>query len=377
MPVDFPLKPPPLGWKDANGNPVTVLNNVVNFGWEYVYHCHLLGHEEMDMMHDVSLAVAPDAPIIQSATLAVNRVTVNWTDNSTGETGFIVQRNSSASAWVTLTTVPSATGPGTGALMTYVDTTVVSNTTYNYRVLATNVVGDTITPGFPTMSVDSAPSDIATVTTPPVAVVAPTNLTATIIGGPLRIVLTWTDSSINENSFAVWRSINGGAFTQIGTVTRTAAQRTATGGTVTFTNTNAVAALVAGNTYNYYVTAVNNTLGSSLPSNTATVLFAAPAAPSGLTGTAVRIPLNNAQDSITLTWTDNANNENDFQIQRATNPAFPAPSSFTVGANIVPAPSTVTFSQNAPRPRTFYYRVRARNLVGNSAWTVFGPLNAP
>jgi len=55
--------------QDVNGNPVTVLNNVVNFGWEYVYHCHLLGHEEMDMMHDVSLVVAPDAPIIQSAAL--------------------------------------------------------------------------------------------------------------------------------------------------------------------------------------------------------------------------------------------------------------------------------------------------------------------
>ncbi|NJD75549.1 MAG: hypothetical protein FIB08_00445 [Candidatus Methanoperedens sp.] len=377
MPVDFPLKPPPLGWKDASGNPATVLNNVVNFGWEYVYHCHLLGHEEMDMMHDVSLAVAPDAPIIQSATLNVNQVTVNWTDNSISETGFIVQRNISASAWITLATVLSTTGPGTGALMTYVDNTVVSNTTYNYRVLATNVVGDTNTAGFPTMSADSAPSDMATVTTPPVAVVAPTNLQATINGGPLRIVLTWTDSSNNENRFAVWRSTNGGAFSQIGTVTRTAAQRTATGGTVTFANTNAIAALVAGNTYDYYVTAVSNTLGSSLPSNTATVLFAAPAAPSGLTGTAARIPGNNAQDSITLTWTDNANNENNFQIQRATKPNFNGATSFTVGANIVPAPSTVTFSQNAARPRTYYYRVRATNLVGNSAWTVFGPLNAP
>lgn len=377
MPDGFPLKPPPFGWANPNGNPVTVLNHEVNLGWEYVYHCHLLGHEEMDMMHEVSLTVAPDAPIIQSATLNVNQVTVNWTDNSISETGFIVQRNTSAGAWITLATVPSTTGPGTGALNTYVDTTVVSNTTYNYRVLATNVVGDTQTPGFPTMSADSLPSGIVTVTTPLVAVVAPTNLGTTINGGPLRIVLTWTDRSNNENRFAVWRSVNGGAFTQIGIVSRTNAQRIATGGTVTFSNTNAVAALVAGNTYNYYVTAISNTLGSSLPSNTATVLFAAPAAPSGLTGIAVRIPANNAQDSITLTWTDNANNENDFQIQRAATPAFNNPASFTVGANIVPAPSTVTFSQNANRPRTYYYQVRARNIVGNSAWTVFGPLNAP
>ena len=123
----------------------------------------------MDMMHEVSLAVAPDAPIIQSATLGVNQVIVNWTDNSTGETNFTIQRNTSASAWITLAIVPSTTGPGTGGLKSYVDTTVVPNTTYNYRVLATNIVGDTNTAGFPTMSADSAPSGIVTVTTPPAA----------------------------------------------------------------------------------------------------------------------------------------------------------------------------------------------------------------
>jgi len=24
-----------------------------NFGWEYVWHCHLLGHEENDMMRPI------------------------------------------------------------------------------------------------------------------------------------------------------------------------------------------------------------------------------------------------------------------------------------------------------------------------------------
>ena len=47
---------------DPNGNPVTVINQMVNFGWEYVWHCHLLGHEENDMMRPMILAVAPDAP---------------------------------------------------------------------------------------------------------------------------------------------------------------------------------------------------------------------------------------------------------------------------------------------------------------------------
>ena len=40
--------------------------NLVNFGWEYVWHCHILSHEEMDMMRPVSLALPP----IKSDTLA-------------------------------------------------------------------------------------------------------------------------------------------------------------------------------------------------------------------------------------------------------------------------------------------------------------------
>jgi len=51
--------------------------------------------------------------------------------------------------------------------MSFDDTTLYLTQTYNYRILATNIVGDTQTPGFPTMTVDSIPSGIVTVTTPP------------------------------------------------------------------------------------------------------------------------------------------------------------------------------------------------------------------
>jgi FtsP/CotA-like multicopper oxidase with cupredoxin domain len=42
---------------DALGNPLTVSNQIFDFGWEYVWHCHLLGHEENDMMR--AIAVTP------------------------------------------------------------------------------------------------------------------------------------------------------------------------------------------------------------------------------------------------------------------------------------------------------------------------------
>jgi FtsP/CotA-like multicopper oxidase with cupredoxin domain len=42
---------------DALNNPVTITNQVYDFGHEYVWHCHLLGHEENDMMR--ALVVRP------------------------------------------------------------------------------------------------------------------------------------------------------------------------------------------------------------------------------------------------------------------------------------------------------------------------------
>ena len=46
-----PLEPsvaPGAQFTDANGLMVT--NTMQDYGWEYVWHCHLLGHEENDMM---------------------------------------------------------------------------------------------------------------------------------------------------------------------------------------------------------------------------------------------------------------------------------------------------------------------------------------
>ena len=64
LPDGATLPPPgPAGWFDPNGNPITeILNHTVNFGWEYVWHCHILSHEEMDFMHSLVFAVPPKAP---------------------------------------------------------------------------------------------------------------------------------------------------------------------------------------------------------------------------------------------------------------------------------------------------------------------------
>jgi hypothetical protein len=122
MPAGDILKGPPGGFLDPGGNPVTVLNHLVNFGWEYMIHCHLLGHEEMDMMHAQVFAVAPEAPTNLVVTVG-SPVTLTWVDNSISETGFTIQRATDAGFTTGLTTF--TVGPD---VATYIDNTAVPGT---------------------------------------------------------------------------------------------------------------------------------------------------------------------------------------------------------------------------------------------------------
>jgi len=153
---------------DPTNQPAPVTNDVINFGWEYVVHCHILGHEENDMMRAQALAVKPDAPTnvnaIRQGSGNSQSVLVTWTDQSINETEFAVQRSISQNGpWLTLTpTAPAA--PGKGTAMSYVDTTVARRTVYYYRVVAQNVVGYTQTYappaiGYPTLTAESTPVD--------------------------------------------------------------------------------------------------------------------------------------------------------------------------------------------------------------------------
>jgi FtsP/CotA-like multicopper oxidase with cupredoxin domain len=125
--------------------PVPTSNALQNFGWEYVWHCHILGHEENDMMRPIIFQVPPAAPSGLVATNDANvsgQVDLVWTDNSASETGFVVQRDTTP-AFLTPTTVnvgPStpinAAGEGTGwgGPITAIDP--AGNGTFFYRVQA-------------------------------------------------------------------------------------------------------------------------------------------------------------------------------------------------------------------------------------------------
>ena len=92
--VTMPLGAPITTFDVTTGAGITIPNALQNYGWEYVWHCHLLSHEEMDMMRPVVFQVAPEAPSALTAALnpAQTSAVLNWTDNSKSATGFDVQR---------------------------------------------------------------------------------------------------------------------------------------------------------------------------------------------------------------------------------------------------------------------------------------------
>ncbi len=147
----------PFSVVDPQGNAVAVTNDLVNFGYEYVHHCHLLGHEEHDMMRPISFVTNPEfAPILVgspsfSSPTSTGRATLTWTDTTVSETAFMIEQcfgpsNGATPAacpgtWTTLATQASTTGPTTGTNKTYQTPNLPTGRRYWWRITAVNQVG--------------------------------------------------------------------------------------------------------------------------------------------------------------------------------------------------------------------------------------------
>jgi FtsP/CotA-like multicopper oxidase with cupredoxin domain len=141
----------------TNGNALTVpqLNVIANFGWEYMWHCHILSHEEMAMMRPIAFEVAvsePATPALAAAGIPGAPIDLTWIDatpagapatfgNPSNEIGFRIERATINAAGTVL--VPYATIGNTLAnVTTFQDTTTVAGTAYLYRVFAYNAAGE-------------------------------------------------------------------------------------------------------------------------------------------------------------------------------------------------------------------------------------------
>jgi FtsP/CotA-like multicopper oxidase with cupredoxin domain len=313
-PENAPLMGPPGGFKDPNGLNVNVLNHYVNFGWEYVYHCHLLAHEEMDMMHATSLAVKPKTPTILSVSgqLAPPSmdVTIEWT-KSIDATGYVLERAEDSTFTTGLVTF-SIENPDT---TTYKDT--IQNPTaqnYFYRIYAKNVVGDVQLSTFPLIEMNSDYSNIMAVNQYQITVQATGSGSGSINSSPAGINYNYPQNNIGYANFTPGSTITLTATADTGsTVAWTTCQGITSGNgtqtaTCTFNNLDGAKTAVATFTLNQYQVIANATGNGSgsISSNPAGIIFSYPTNNTGSSnfnhGTTVTLTAT-ADTGSTVAWT--------------------------------------------------------------------------
>ena len=276
-----------------------------------------------------TVPVAPSA--LQVGLNGAGAAVLSWSDNSSDENGFRIERRQELTTFQQVTQVAAGT-------TTYADATVVDGQTYTYRVTAFNAAGD------------SAASNEASVVvrTPPVP---PSNLAA-VVSSSSQVSLTWADAPTNEAGFRVYRSLNAGAFTQVASLPA---------GTTSYADSG----LQPGTAYGYRITAFNDGGESTPASITVTTPASLPATPGSLTATAV------SASQVNLGWVDAANNETGYRVYRST-----AGGAYTLLATL--AANATTYSNTGLIAGTAYnYRVTAFNASGESAATAVSVTTRP
>ncbi|MBK7906402.1 MAG: fibronectin type III domain-containing protein [Gemmatimonadetes bacterium] len=269
-------------------------------------------------------ATAPTA-LTARRSLRAPRIDLAWTDQSDNETDFRIERCTGVgcSNFTTLATVAAG-------VVTYQNTGVTAGLSYSYRVLAINAVGA------------SAASNTATATTAVPS--APTGLSATLFSDS-RIDLAWTDASSDEQGFVLERCEGAGC------VNFAAVGAALAAGVISYQDTD----VAPGLDYRYRVRAFN-VVGSSAFSSVVATSTRPPTAPTGLNAITV------SGTRIDLNWTDAADNESGFVIERCSGAGC---STFT---QLATPPANVTSYQDlsAPLDLSYTYRIRAVNNAGPS-----------
>ena len=202
-------------------------------------------------------------------------ITLNWTDNSSNETGFHIYRSADGTNYVK---VADAAANATQ----YADTGLSAATNYYYKVSAWNSGGETFSAAAMTVTAVAAPAAPGT----------------PVISGPTTssLAVSWADNSNNESGFKeVYRSTNGTSYSLVATLAANSTQYTDMG-------------LSGGTTYYYKISSWNVTAESmsAAASGTTTAIVLAPSAP----GTPV---IGGATtSSLAISWADNSGNESGF-----------------------------------------------------------------
>jgi fibronectin type 3 domain-containing protein len=281
--------------------------------------------------------VLPPAPLgLKATAVSSTQINLSWTDTASNETGFYIEKAaSSAGPFTQIATVGAN-------VTTYSNTGLTPNVTNWYRVRAYNGIGN------------SGYSNIASATTP-MALSAPSNLGASL-ASPTSITLWWNDNSSNETGFYIEQATSAtGPWTQVGSTSANNNHFT--------TGTN----LAPLTTYWYRVRAYDAVEASGY-TNTASVTTqdVPPTAPSTMAATTV------SSNQINLSWKDNANNETGFYLESSTSANGSWNQIAILGANVTSYSNT-----GLAAGTTFWYRVRAYNNIGISAYSNSATASTP
>lgn len=209
---------PPLVFQQfdlVTGLAKSVTNVLQNYGWEYTFHCHILGHEENDLMRPMvylPTIAQPGAPTSVKLTKGV----ISWIDatpvatrstkgNKSNEIGFRVERttlnNGVAVGWVPVVKANAYNVNTLANATSLTDTTpLLANTDYQYRVVSVNQA-------VPGMSTGETVSAAITFAQAPAAPVSLTATTGTATGQLNWLTLNWVDQATQESGYVVQRSL--------------------------------------------------------------------------------------------------------------------------------------------------------------------------
>jgi fibronectin type 3 domain-containing protein len=319
--------------------PLTTVGNVTSYsdtsatpGTLYYYRVAAINAKGEGMLSNqasgtaTGVPTAPAAPTLSASAHpgSSSQIDLSWTDVA-NETSYRVERSNALLGWDPLATLGQN-------VTTYSDTGLSPNTSYTYRVVAINTVGET-------------PSNPATATTNPAAPAQPSGVTATAASST-EIDLTWDPSTTGATGYKVQRSPDGtSGWTQI--ATPTAASYSDVG--------------LSANTTYYYRVIATNAGGDSAPSDppaSATTFgdTTAPTAPTNLVAKGVKA-------KVSLSWTASTDAGGSglagYEIWRSTTGASGAFSLLNKTTGTSYTDSAVS------RGRTYTYYVVAFDGAGN------------
>jgi titin len=241
---------------------------------------------------------------------SASQVNLTWND-STGETGYAIERSLNGVTWAALASV--------GANVTaYSNTGLTGGYGYAYRVRATNAGGNS----------DASTGVVGTTRPGTVAVVTSSPL-------PTQMNLTWTNVA-GETGYRVEKSTDGSTWSALTTATANVVSAVQTG-------------LTANSLYYYRVTPYNASGdGASTVASRRTVI----ATPTGLSVTA------SGPTTANMTWADSTG-ETSYRVERFSGLSWAPIASVAAGVTSFTNTGLVAGKQ-------YYFRIRAVNAGGDS-----------